>query len=121
MFRWLLHEPDFIAWNVSSEDAYDQDSAQRRNAEHFAVSGWSGQKLPLHFGTRATRDILKDEEIFVSYGFGYWLTRKYAGDEDAAAAAADAHYSAAVAKPALKGFGSKDDKMQKKKRTRSTK
>jgi hypothetical protein len=55
---------------------YEEETAQRMNAEHCLVRSWSRQNLPVHFWTRAKRDIAKDEEILVSYGFGYWFTHK---------------------------------------------
>lgn len=68
-------------------DQYNEETSRRLNAEHFSVTGWSGLKMPLHFGTKATRDISANEEIFVSYSFGYWLTKAFGGNETAAAAA----------------------------------
>ena len=70
-----------------SREQYNEETSRRLNAEHFSVTGWSGLRLPLHFGTRATRDIRANEEIFVSYSFGYWLTKAFGGNETAAAAA----------------------------------
>ena len=85
-----------------SRDRYNKETSRLRNAEHFSVTGWSGLKLPLHFGTRATRDISENEEIFVSYSFGYWLTKAFGGNETAAAAA----YATALGSvSAGEGFG----------------
>ena len=48
-------------------DAYNQRTAERRNAEHTNFGG-------VHTATIASRPIAKGEEVFVSYGAKYWLS-----------------------------------------------
>lgn len=54
--------------NKRSRRAYSRSTEAGHNAAFFDVSG-------CHLGTTATKKIAKDEEIFVSYGEGYWMSR----------------------------------------------
>lgn len=56
--------------NNASRTEYSQETFDRHNAAFFVMEG-------CHFTGIATKDIAKDEEIFVSYGEGYWLSRSY--------------------------------------------
>ena len=47
---------------------YSKTTVARHNAAFFVMEG-------SHFVTVATKRISKDEEIFVSYGEGYWMSR----------------------------------------------
>mmetsp|Transcript_37642 Transcript_37642/g.67802 ORF Transcript_37642/g.67802 Transcript_37642/m.67802 type:complete len:373 (-) Transcript_37642:106-1224(-) len=58
-----LHEFDKV-----SREIYTAATAESCNAEHIVMEG-------AHMGTIATRAIKNGEEIFVSYGEGYWLSR----------------------------------------------
>jgi hypothetical protein len=58
-----LHEFD-----TASREHYATATASKCNAAHFVLEG-------AHMGTVATRDIPKGDEVFVSYGDGYWLSR----------------------------------------------
>jgi hypothetical protein len=51
-----------------SRTLYSASTHERHNAAFFLMEG-------CHFATIATKDILKDQEIFVSYGEGYWMSR----------------------------------------------
>jgi len=54
------------------QDRYEVESNSRVNAEHITVEG-------SHVVTRALRPINAGDEIFVKYGYGYWLSRFSAG------------------------------------------
>jgi hypothetical protein len=54
---------------TAAEQEYEMASYRRHNAAIFDVYGGC------HYMAGATRDIAKDEEIFVSYGIGYWSSR----------------------------------------------
>ena len=86
---------------------YERDTAKLMNAEHCLLRGWSGRKLPVHFFTRAARDIAKDEEILVSYSFGYWLARTNMLIAETAAAAKAAFLPSA--NEPQKGSGLEDE------------
>jgi hypothetical protein len=54
----------------ASREIYSQTTVDRHNAAFFVMEG-------SHFVAVATKRISKDEEILVSYGEGYWLSRSY--------------------------------------------
>ena len=56
------------AGDGAARDAYEAASAAAANAAHVTLEG-------AHFATVATRAISAGDEILVSYGEGYWLTR----------------------------------------------
>jgi hypothetical protein len=60
---------------------YAQTTRQRHNAAFFEVEG-------SHFAATATKDIGQDEEIFVSYGEGYWMSRISSMSSSASSSAA---------------------------------
>jgi hypothetical protein len=68
-----------------SREIYSKTTVARHNAAFFVMEG-------SHFVAVATKRISKDEEIFVSYGEGYWLSRSYSrpGSETSGEAAGDA-------------------------------
>mmetsp|Transcript_4251 Transcript_4251/g.13566 ORF Transcript_4251/g.13566 Transcript_4251/m.13566 type:complete len:302 (+) Transcript_4251:96-1001(+) len=55
---------------------YEAATDAARNAEHVGLEG-------AHFGTRATRSISAGEEVLVTYGAGYWLSRMGFGEDGA--------------------------------------
>jgi hypothetical protein len=57
-----------------SRTLYSASTHKRHNASVFLMEG-------CHFATVATKDILKDQEIFVSYGEGYWMSRMKLDDK----------------------------------------
>jgi hypothetical protein len=76
----LLHEdPAYLghmandgAYLSSGDDAargaYSRASADSANAAQLEIEG-------CHFGTFATRPIARGDEVLISYGEGYWLSR----------------------------------------------
>lgn len=50
------------------EEKYNMDSAARVNAEHMSLEG-------CHMVTRALTHICEGDEIFVTYGYRYWLSQ----------------------------------------------
>lgn len=56
----------------SSRTVYSQDTFDRHNAAFQIVEG-------CHLVVVATRDMMEGEEIFVSYGEDYWLSRSHGG------------------------------------------
>jgi hypothetical protein len=48
--------------------AYSQETANRHNAELYLIEG-------CHYAAIASKNVTKGEEIFVSYGENYWLSR----------------------------------------------
>jgi hypothetical protein len=58
-------------FDADSREIYSKGSTERQNSAHFVMEG-------AHMVTVATQPIAKGEEIFVSYGEGYWLSRSYA-------------------------------------------
>lgn len=56
------------AFDPVSREIYTTATAESCNAEHIVMEG-------AHMGTIATKAIKQGEEIFVSYGQGYWLSR----------------------------------------------
>jgi SET domain len=79
-----------------SRELYSKTTVARHNAAFFVMEG-------CHFVTVATKRIKKDEEIFVSYGEGYWLSRSYLLDDpgETLATGADAVGTRAVTKTAF--------------------
>lgn len=53
-----------------ARELYSKTTVARHNAAFFVLEG-------SHFVAVATKRIRQDEEIFVSYGEGYWLSRSY--------------------------------------------
>ena len=53
-----------------SVDIYVKASGEGHNAAHLELEG-------SHLVTMATKNIAMDEEIFASYGYGYWFSRIY--------------------------------------------
>jgi hypothetical protein len=62
--------PDFALPALGVQEGYQSASFLRVNAEHITVEG-------CHVVTRALRPICAGDEIFVSYGYGYWLSRQF--------------------------------------------
>ncbi len=62
--------PDFSLAAPGVQEGYQAASNFRVNAEHITVEG-------CHVVTRALRPICAGDEIFVSYGYGYWLSRQF--------------------------------------------
>jgi hypothetical protein len=58
-----------VTATAKAEQEYELTSYRRHNAAICDVYG------SCHYMAVATRDIAKDEEIFVSYGIGYWSSR----------------------------------------------
>ena len=54
----------------AARELYSKTTVARHNAAFFVMEG-------SHFVTVATKRISKDDEIFVSYGEGYWMSRLY--------------------------------------------
>ena len=76
----LANDAGYLAGtDAVAREAYSRAVAQGANAAHLGLEGCV-------FGTFATRDIAAGEEVLVSYGEGYWLSRA----ETAAARAASA-------------------------------
>lgn len=64
-------------FDAASREIYSKASVERHNAAHFVMEG-------AHMVTVATKPVAKGEEIFVSYGEGYWLSRSFSmSDMDA--------------------------------------
>lgn len=61
---------------------YSRLSASRANAAQLPLQGGA------HFATVATRAIAAGEEVLISYGAGYWLSRSAHPDQARVAAAA---------------------------------
>ena len=57
-----------VAADPASRQAYSAATLAGHNAAFFDMAG-------CHFVATATKRIAKDEEIFVSYGEGYWMSR----------------------------------------------
>jgi hypothetical protein len=57
-----------ITFSPEDQASYEQKSEGGRNAEIMSVQG-------CHFATRALTNISSGQEILVSYGYGYWITR----------------------------------------------
>ena len=57
-----------ITFSPEDQASYEQKSKVGRNAEIISVQG-------CHFATRALTNISSGQEILVSYGYGYWITR----------------------------------------------
>jgi hypothetical protein len=57
-------------WKNSSRTVYSRESYNLHNAAFFVMEG-------CHYATIATKNIPKGQEIFVSYGEGYWLSRSH--------------------------------------------
>jgi SET domain len=79
----LLREDESGNCAAAARTRYSRLSHERHNAAFFVSEG-------CHLAALATRDIAGGEEIFVSYGEGYWLSRIQQGsvhEEEAAAAA----------------------------------
>jgi hypothetical protein len=55
--------------------AYSRLSASRANAAQLPLEGGA------HFATIATRAIAAGEEVLISYGAGYWLSRAGVSDQ----------------------------------------
>jgi hypothetical protein len=58
-------------FDPTSRETYSKASVERQNAAHFVMEG-------AHMVTVATKPIEKGQEIFISYGEGYWLSRSFA-------------------------------------------
>lgn len=61
-----------VSKSNASRTLYSKTSFDRHNAAFRDCQG-------CHLTVTATRDIMENEEIFVSYGEGYWLSRTTAG------------------------------------------
>jgi len=57
--------------------AYEKETLARFNAANFVMEG-------AHMGTVATKPIKKGDEVFLSYGEGYWLSRSDSTDSSSA-------------------------------------
>ena len=62
-------------FDAASRATYTKASVERQNAAHFVMEG-------AHMVTVATKPIAKGDEIFVTYGEGYWLSRSLATTSD---------------------------------------
>ena len=94
-----------VAGDEASRAAYAAASAARANADHWTLEG-------AHHATVATRPIAAGDEVLVSYGEGYWLSRSgFAAKDEKARARAEKKSKrlpgagAAKAKKAGGGFG----------------
>eukprot|EP00979_Chaetoceros_neogracilis_P019206 scaffold11980_cov287-Chaetoceros_neogracile.AAC.2 len=60
----------------AAREIYSKATVDLYNAAFFVMEG-------SHFVTVAAKPISKNEEIFVSYGEGYWMSRSYSIEQDA--------------------------------------
>ena len=54
---------------MDSKEIYEKISLQKENCQFLNINNY-------HVGVFATKNIKKGQEIFVSYGFSYWLNRR---------------------------------------------
>jgi len=95
-------------------EVYVEASERGHNAAHFVLEG-------SHFVTVATKNISKDQEIFVSYGYGYWFSRSRQQNETSTSIETASTVSSSSSSSGTVNSSSQSERVTKKGMKRTTK